>query len=752
MASLNTASGACNDASNLHIRLHWPHGDESPEGGLEVGDSVYLVPKIPVSMCGSFQHTLQWKVGEYLVIEDSVVLNGDGDLAYITLEVQPQIPGPLELCRLRGTELTQLQVPVGPESSSASSAVIQTRCPANWFYASPDMRSNRGSPSCRGSAPSCAFATFHEDKSTNTWFESAEFCHTHGARQCSVEEVLAGVSREVFPNRIQSGRVWTSSRCSYVLQGEKHFGFYTRALHSACASPDCNTSHPNSYPGERCWHDGSKRMSCKGLNGGQRRLRNVCPENTDWRLFLKDSRNVTIYDFFGGSPGEGVSMNIPSEKLPGYCMSGARCGDRSSNYTVIDGGMFGKDETPFTSCDNFNSSDVSAPVLVNGLTDELSQGLLVRHGAVQLVCTDEFASISRSKVCCASQVPTCELCPFGLSSLEGAQHVSECMACVRACGKSEPCECNPTDVARFDQEPGEPFPMQVPDTVLEQDVGIVERDDDGKCPMGTYPNGTACLYCAQGFDSPNGSECVLCAQGCVKCGRISQCRCSSVPDVAQSGNSRRLSSCESLSEQSTCEDTVACAWSDGSCYTLEAPDNGCEVILKDFKCDAYSSCVWDESDAFCKIIGIPTSGCSAKTTSAKCTKFSLCSWTGSECFEISSVPSASPSEQASSAPSIEDTSTTAPSLTTELCATFQSELDCDSDQYCEWNSGGSACIATGQPGEGCGASLDEASCIVWSECWWDSGTCVQQPTDQPVDGCEVLLKEDKCNGYTECIW
>lgn len=722
-----------------------------------------LVPKLATTMCGSLKDSSASNAGEATLVEGDIsfAANGDDDLSQAKVEFEPTIPGRLELCRLRGDTITQLLVDFseGLSSGSSGGTGIEAHCPAGWFRADPD--SDPAGPGCDGTAASCAFTSFHSAGRRHTWFESAQFCHFHHSRQCALTELLGGLSHPRFSGSMQSSPVWTGSRCSFLVDEEKHLGFYARALRAACAAADCDTSHPSSYPGERCWHDGNRKLSCEQHNAGNRSLRSLCPEDSDWRLFLKDARNATVYDFFRSNPG----TEIPSEKSPGRCMSGATCGQDSNGYTVADGGFFEEEDVSLLACSNYNSSDTEPPTLINGRPDDGNRGMLVRHGANELLCVDESESFAENLLCCASQVPTCELCPFEMQSNEGAIGVQQCHVCLRQCAGEEECRCDPTLLPdHYLSSHLEQFPVITPGLDASSSSNLSDFDNSqSDCAITSdeaEAEAEACSSCAAGFDSPVGTQCVFCVEGCKICGRLSSCRCQKLIESRTTANifnrlqnpvdtsteepttsARILSTCESLSDQTTCEDTVACAWSEGACFTQSAPDNGCEVLLKDFKCDAYTSCVWSEALQFCQIQGTPTSGCQAKTTSAKCTKFSDCEWSGSQCQQA-----------ASQAPTSAQATTPAPSVVTQLCAGFATDTECDAESSCEWNSGSSGCLATGQPAGGCGANSDEESCVAWAGCMWESSSCVEQPTDQPSEGCEVLLKEDKCNAYTECIW
>ena len=149
---------------------------------------------------------------------------------------------------------------------------------------------------------------------------------------CSAEEAYATPSQSA--SCAASGSyIWTSTSCTTA---DDRAGRIRVPRRAACGRGDCQAS----YPGERCWHDGRKRKSCKeswenrgvfreGIFVNTMTLCHMCADDEDCRLFVYQGVfpvDEPLYTFNGNV--------IPAEKRPGVCgLDGLPCGD-ADNMTV----------------------------------------------------------------------------------------------------------------------------------------------------------------------------------------------------------------------------------------------------------------------------------------------------------------------------------------------------------------------------------------------------------------------------------
>ncbi|GBG32184.1 Hepatocyte growth factor [Hondaea fermentalgiana] len=157
-----------------------------------------------------------------------------------------------------------------------------------------------------------------------------------------------------------SGKAWMGTSCVNGTEA-------SLAQEVGSAWPVCNYAacSNKSYPGERCWHDGSKPRSCKdswefqGVFDSNSTYVNTlalcdeCAEDEDCRLYVFvgfPGIDEPRYDFEQecSEAGNATSCEIPADKVPGECMlegsngdsSNQTCGLGDSAYTEEDGYCF----------------------------------------------------------------------------------------------------------------------------------------------------------------------------------------------------------------------------------------------------------------------------------------------------------------------------------------------------------------------------------------------------------------------------
>ena len=149
---------------------------------------------------------------------------------------------------------------------------------------------------------------------------------------CMEEEAVVSSARREMCSE-NNEYVWTGSSCGLAGGG---IGRRLAVNRLACGEADCKES----YAGERCWHDGKKRKSCKeswerrgvfrnGSFVNTMALCDMCADDEDCRLYVYQGvypRDSAVYEYDGAL--------VPGDKEPGVCReSGISCGD-SWNMTV----------------------------------------------------------------------------------------------------------------------------------------------------------------------------------------------------------------------------------------------------------------------------------------------------------------------------------------------------------------------------------------------------------------------------------